>query len=303
MTIIDRIQMTRYSIAARERTGRSSWENALWELAYLPVKALAQLPVVTASARKEARSITVTRTTIGLRQWPPAFNGLRVAFLSDLHASLQTPCAFLEQVADETNRLKPDLILLGGDYVTRGTKYIKPMAQVLGKLKAPLGVFGVMGNHDYVAGIEMVRSALNHVGIVDVTNSGRWLSVNGSRVRIAGVGDLWHDRQDLDAALAGVRDNDPVILLSHNPDYVMQLMDLRVGLVLSGHTHGGQIQLPGIGPVVTNSRYGSYLLSGLISIDILQLFVSRGVGTVVVPLRHGSPPEIALLTLKQSDER
>ncbi len=303
MTIIERIQVKRYAVAAREGGARTRWEDALWELFYLPVKALARLPLVTTRAREEARSITVTEVNVALRQWPAAFDGLRVAFLADMHASPQTPCAFLERVVDETNRLQPDLILLGGDYVTKGTKYIKPMAQVLGKLKAPLGIYGVMGNHDYVAGPAAIRSALKQVGIVDVTNSGRWLKVDGSRVRIAGVGDLWHDRQDLEAALAGVKDSDPVILLSHNPDYAMRLMDLRVGLVLSGHTHGGQIRLPGVGPLITNSKYGTRLVNGLISIDILQLFVSRGIGTVVVPLRYGSPPEIALLTLRRSAER
>ncbi len=299
MTVFERIQMTHYALAAREPVARSKWEDALWELFYLPVKGFALLPVVTRQAREEARSIDVTQTNIELRQWPAAMDGLRVAFLSDFHASPETPCAFLERVVDETNRLQPDLILLGGDYVTLGTRYIVPVAQVLGKLKAPLGIYSVMGNHDYVAGIASIRAALKQVGIVDVTNSGRWLRVDGSRVRIAGVGDLWHDRQDLDAALAGVTDSDPVILLSHNPDYAVTLTDLRVGLVLAGHTHGGQIQLPGVGPLITNSKYGSRLVSGLIPIDVLQLYVTRGVGTAVVPLRYGAPPEISLLTLRR----
>lgn len=292
------IQSKQYPVTTGEEIPQHRWEDTVYELFYLPLRLLARLSLVPREAFEEARTITVTETEIELRHWPSVFDGLRVAFLTDLHASPQTPCAFLERVVDETNRLQPDLILLGGDYVTRGTEYIRPVAQVLGKLRAPLGIYGVMGNHDHVAGTAPIRSALQQVGIVDVTNSGRWLKVDGSRVRIAGVGDLWHDRQDLNAALAGVTDRDPVILLSHNPDYAMKLTDLRVGLVLSGHTHGGQIRLPQVGALITNSKYGSRLLSGLISIDILQLYVSRGVGTVVVPLRYGSPPEIALLTLR-----
>jgi predicted MPP superfamily phosphohydrolase len=298
---LEQIETEHYPVAEREQAARPRWEDTLYELFYLPVRVVARLPLLTTKAYEEARSISITQTSIGMRQWPSALDGMRVAFLSDMHASPQTPCDFIERVVDETNRLQPDLILLGGDYVTRGTEYIRPMAEVLGRLRAPLGVFAVMGNHDYRAGPALIRSALKQVGIVDVTNSGRWLRLDGSRLRIAGVGDLWHDQQDLKTALSGVTDNDPVILLSHNPDYAMRLTDRRVDLVLSGHTHGGQIRLPGVGPLITNSKYGTRLLNGLVTLDSLQLYVTRGVGTVVVPLRYGSPPEIALLTLRRSE--
>ncbi len=273
---------------------------ALDELFFLPVKALGQLPLLTESARVEARSITITHHALGLWQWPSAFDGLTVAFLTDMHCSPLTPPAFLAQVVEETNRLKPDLILLGGDYVTRGTDYVRPVAEVLTKLKAPMGVYSVLGNHDHFEAPDLVRSALREAGIVDVNNAGHWLTSGGSRIRIAGVGDLWEDKQDLRAALSGATEEDAVVLLSHNPDYAMQLTDRRVRLVLSGHTHGGQILLPGLGAAVTNSSYGNRLLSGLIAFDTFQLYVSRGLGTVVVPLRYRCPPEIALFTLRNN---
>lgn len=273
------------------------WLLALDELVFMPVKALGRLPLVTERARAEARSITITRHTLGLRKWPSAFDGLTVAFLTDLHCSPLTPPAFLTQVIAETNRLKPDLILLGGDYVTRGTDYVRPVGEVLAKLQAPMGVYSVLGNHDHFAAPDLVRSALRQAGIVDVNNAGHWLTSGGSRIRIAGVGDLWEDKQDLKTALSGATEEDAVILLSHNPDYAMRLTDRRVRLVLSGHTHGGQIILPGLGAAVTNSSYGNRLLSGLIAFETFQLYVSRGLGTVVVPLRYRCPPEIVLLTL------
>lgn len=268
---------------------------ALDELIFLPVKAFGQLPLVTAGARAEARSIAVECQTLGLRNWPAAFEGLRVAFLTDLHCSDTTPTAFLMQAVEETNRLKPDVVFLGGDYVTRGTEYIQPVADVLAHLRAPLGVYFVLGNHDHVAEPAMVRSALKHVGIIDVTNSGRWLSIGQERVRIAGIDDMWEGKPDLHAALSGTTEHDPVILLSHNPDFSMQLTDPRVRLVLSGHTHGGQILLPHIGAVVTNTSFG--LISGTFPFDTFQLYVSRGLGTVVAPLRYQCPPEVTLLTL------
>lgn len=271
------------------------WLMALDELVYMPVRVAGWLPVVTTGARAEAQSITITRNTLGLRQWPSVFEGMTVAFLTDLHCSAITPPSYLAQVIEETNRLKPDLVLLGGDYVTAGTDYIRPVADVLAKLKAPLGIYSVLGNHDHIAAPDTVRAALKRVGIVDVNNAGHWITLGGERMRIAGIGDMWEDRVDLKAALSGATAEDAVILLSHNPDYSMQLTDARVRLMLSGHTHGGQIVLPGIGAVVTNTSYG--LVSGLFPFETFQLYVSRGLGTVVTPLRYRCPPEIALLTL------
>ncbi len=274
-------------------------EKSVDPIFFLPIKVLAHLPFLTTRARAEARSISVTRQAIELPQLPAAFEGMSIAFLTDLHCSPQTPPDFLARVVEETNRLKPELVLLGGDYTSRGTAYLRPVAEVLGRLEAPRGVYGVLGNHDYWEDPAAVRAALRQSGIVDLTNAGRWVNVNGSRIRIAGVGDLWQDVQDLHAALAGVKESDAVILLSHNPDYAMRLKDKRVGLVLSGHTHGGQIRLPRIGPVITNSQYGRRLVSGLVSFDSFQLYTSRGLGTVIVPLRYQCPPEIALFTLKR----
>ncbi len=280
--------------------------NGLDELVSLPRKAVLELPLVGAGVR-EARQIEVTENSIALRGLPPAFDGVRAAFLTDLHAGPLTPPAFLEKVVHATNRLKPDLVLLGGDYINRGTEYVRPLAQVLGRLKAPLGLYGVLGNHDHVDNPAAVRAGLKQAGVIEVTNAGRWVSVDGSRIRIAGVGDLWWDRQDLDAALEGATEDDAVILLSHNPDYAveyavewaMKMKDRRVGLILSGHTHGGQIRLPRVGALHTNSRYGQRLVSGRVSFGSFELYVSRGIGTALVPIRYHCPPEIALFTLRR----
>ena len=158
-----------------------------------------------------------------------------------------------------------------------------------------------MGNHDHWVDVAAVRTMLTQAGIVDLTNRGTWLRCNGSRLRVAGVGDLWEDRQDLNSALEGTRENEAAVLLSHNPDFAAKLGDKRVKLVLSGHTHGGQVRLPGVGPLLTNSRFGRRWASGLTSVNGFQLYVSRGLGTVVVPIRYNCPPELCLITLQSTE--
>jgi predicted MPP superfamily phosphohydrolase len=268
-------------------------------LLVLPIMALVRLPFVATLAIKEAKSLTLEYPVIKLPHLPSAFDGITIAFLTDLHCSRLTPPQFLQTVVAETNRLKPDLVVLGGDYITHGTQYLRQVSGLLAQLKAPLGVFSVLGNHDYWVDAASVRAALAAAGIVDITNTGRWLSLNGNRIRLAGVGDFWEDYQDLHAALDGTREQDVAILLSHNPDYAARVTDARIKLILSGHTHGGQIRLPKVGALVSNSKYGNRLASGLIPFDSFQLYVSRGIGTVLIPMRYNCPPEVSLITLKQ----
>lgn len=157
----------------------------------------------------------------------------------------------------------------------------------------------VFGNHDNWVepglGSRVVR---DFPMLHDVNNGGAWLERQGQRLRIGGVGDLWTDKQDLSRALGDCRNDEVCILLSHNPDYAEQLRDKRVGLVLSGHTHGGQIVLPFFGAPLIPSRYGRKYQQGLVRAPHTQVFVSRGLGVVGLPFRFRCPPEIDLLDLK-----
>ena len=130
-----------------------------------------------------------------------------------------------------------------------------------------------------------------------MNNTGIWLERGRERLRIYGIGDLWTDRQDLASALGDATDRDAVILLSHNPDFAEEIKDPRVGLVLSGHTHGGQIVLPAIGAPIVPSRYGQKYLYGLVKGPSCQVFVTRGVGTSTPPVRFLCRPEVVLITL------
>jgi uncharacterized protein len=252
-----------------------------------------------AYGRAEAGWIDITRHTIAVPHLPPPFVGKTIALLTDPHHGPFNSLPFLHSIVEQANALKPDLIALPGDFIQGPRReFIDPALQVWSPLRAPLGVYAVPGNHDHMRGnVAAVRRAIRDSGLTDLTNTGCWIELDGHRLRLGGVDDLWHGKQDLDAALGDATDKDACILLCHNPDYAETLRDPRVGLMLSGHMHGGQIVIPGLGYHGLPSRYGLKYLQGLIKAPRTQVFVSRGLGTVGLPLRIRCRPEINLLTL------
>jgi predicted MPP superfamily phosphohydrolase len=245
----------------------------------------------------EARWCRVVRRTIAVPNLPSPFRGTTVALLADVHHGPFVPLDYIRHVVGMTNALKPDIVLLAGDYMHRSARYIAPGIAELGKLEAPMGRFAVRGNHDNREFTTTTRAALAEAKLPDLNNTGVWLERRGARLRIAGVGDLWTDDQDLVAALGDATLDDVVLLLSHNPDFVEAIRDPRVGLVLSGHTHGGQVVVPGFGAPIVPSRYGQKYLYGLVQGPCAPVFITRGVGTITPPVRFLCRPEIVLITL------
>jgi uncharacterized protein len=250
----------------------------------------------------EACALKITRRTISVPRLPGSFEGFRIAFLADIHHGPFTGLDYIRKVVKETISLSPDLIALGGDYVHSGGRYTHPCFEVLRGLSAPSGVVAVLGNHDHWDAPKETHVAIQEAGFSDLTNTGFWLKRGAERLRIAGVGDLWEDRQDLKAALGDMEPEETCVLLSHNPDYMEVLDDPRAGLVLSGHTHGGQVYLPPFGAPLIPSAYGQKYRYGLVKTSYSQVFVTRGVGTIYPPVRFCCPPEIALLTLIPSEQ-
>ncbi len=245
----------------------------------------------------EAGWIEVSETTLPLPGLPATFRGTRVVFLTDIHHGPYTDLAYVQNIVRTTNLLEPDLILLGGDYSLRDAKYIAPCLDMLGNLRAPMGVFGVMGNHDAWHGLQQTKDGLRHAGIHELSNDCQIFERGGDRFVLAGVEDLWTGVPHIGDALRTARRDDPVLLLAHNPDYCETLKDRRVGLVLSGHTHGGQMVFPGgIAPFVP-SWYGDKYLRGVVKAPETTVLVSRGLGTSMLPTRCGSRPEINVVTL------
>jgi predicted MPP superfamily phosphohydrolase len=251
----------------------------------------------------EAKWCRVVRQTIQLPNLPTPFRGTSLALLADVHHGPFVPLAYIRHVVSMTNSLRPDIVALVGDFVHRHDHYIAPAIEELGKLKGPLGRFAVRGNHDNrnYDGLHDFRllscTALADARLPDLNNCGDWIERGGKRLRICGVGDLWTDYQDLEMALGDATERDAVLLLSHNPDFVETIRDRRVGLVLSGHTHGGQIVVPGYGAPVVPSRYWQKYLYGLVQGPVCPVFVTPGVGTVTPPVRFLCRPEVVLITL------
>lgn len=243
----------------------------------------------------------VVRHAIPLPRLPAAFDGTTVAFLTDIHLGPYLSQDTLSAIVRTTRVLNPDLILLGGDYTLRDASYAGPCFEVLAQLQAPLGVFGVLGNHDYAHGLDAIRAGMRQAQIEELRNSGSWLTRRGERLRVCGVDDLWRGRPNVAAAVEDTRPDDACLLVSHNPDVAETLTDRRVGLMLSGHTHGGQVVIPGYGPPIVPSRYGAKYAYGLVEAPATQVLVSSGIGMSGLPIRANCQPEIVLLTLRAAE--
>jgi len=253
----------------------------------------------------EPRHLRVVRRTFPLRGLPKELDGLRVVQVSDVHHGPWLSEGDLHRIVRTANALQPDLILLTGDYVLHERVYAEPAVRVLSELRAPIGIVAVLGNHDWHESAPTLRAAFPKVGIPMLDNTRLFVRPDRTLVReadvglcVAGVGDYWHDRQLYDAALGGLPEAMPRILLSHNPDVAEDHRFLacrhRVDLMISGHTHGGQVKLPGVGALVTYSHYGKKYLHGLAQGPACPVHVSAGVGMSKMPVRIGVPPEIVV---------
>jgi uncharacterized protein len=248
--------------------------------------------------RGRSRGPEITRMDIHLRRLGPSHDGLRVVHLTDIHHSLYTPLEDVERAVDLTNQLQPDVVALTGDYVTLSSSYIQPVARVLGKLRARLGVFAVLGNHDFQVDPGAMTRALEAHNIRVLRNAHFALHTDHSRLWLLGVDDLWWGADDLGAVVRHLPGRDPKILLCHNPRGIRVAVKHQIDLVLSGHTHGGQVRLPLVGALYGNSKLGRRFIQGWNRLDGTQIYVSRGIGKVLLPLRVGCPPEIACLRLR-----
>jgi len=241
----------------------------------------------------------ITQTDVWLNRLSPAHDGLRIAQLTDLHHSLFTPLEEIQRAVHLTNHLRPDVVALTGDYVTLSPAYIWPVARALGKLRARLGVFAILGNHDFRVDPEEITRALRAQRIHVLRNAHCALRSRSGNLWVAGVDDLWWEAADIRAALRSIPARDPKILLCHNPLGIHMAAAHGIDLMLSGHTHGGQVRLPMFGSVYGRSKLGERFVEGWNRLDGTQIYVSRGIGKVLVPVRFGCPSEIALLRLRR----
>jgi predicted MPP superfamily phosphohydrolase len=261
---------------------------------------------VTYAMRVEPTWVEINRLTVPVAGLPSVFDGLRIVQLSDIHCGPFVSDVYLSEVVDLARAEEGDVIVLTGDYVHKGFKHIERMAAELGKLQAPLGVFAVLGNHDFsvrnALGIRRYRhlaravaDALSARGIRVLQNESLRLTRADSHIHLSGVDDLWSRVCDLEQALAGLCPTVPRILLAHNPRTIERLDGQRCDLMLSGHTHGGQIDLPGLGRITLGKRVKRFA-AGVYQCGGTVLYVNKGVG-VGFPVRYRVRPEVAVFTL------
>lgn len=248
----------------------------------------------------EASQIRIRRQTIILPRLPKAFVGKTIVLLADFHHGPFVGLDFIRRAVSLAQSLKGDAYALVGDFAHAGTnmaEQLPPCLDVLSRLEAPLGVFAVPGNHDIQHGRQVYSDVVRTMPLTDLTNRAIRLSIGSETLWLAGVDDLWWGKPDLSAALCGVPTGAAVVLLSHNPDFAEVNPDVRVDLILSGHTHGGQVYVPAVGTPWMPSRFGDKYRAGLVQGPASKVFVSRGLGESGVPLRLNCPPEINVLEL------
>ena len=239
----------------------------------------------------ERHQIGVTHATLPVAGLPQVLDGLRIGLLTDVHHSMTVPAADVTRAVGLVMAQRPDLIVLGGDYVTFGDRrFVGPVAELLAPLQAPHGVFAILGNHDDDR--DMPAALLQH-HIAVLKDARTRLDVRGEGLELAGVRFWTRKPEDVARVLRNAAGM--VLLLAHDPRRLTEAASLNVSAVLSGHTHGGQVVLPGVGAV---ARRRFPVLAGLGSKANTSIFVSRGIGTVYVPIRINCPPEVAIVTLE-----
>ena len=245
------------------------------------------------------RSIVLSNTyRIPVRNLPEAFTGFRIVHLTDLHYGPLVPLTLIEDLVDRTNRLKPDIIVCTGDYVheRNATGQIDAVWPVLSRLTARSGVYSVLGNHDHWASTSRSVYWLKRTG-QDLRHKTVALEREGQRLWLAGAGDLWEDFTGIDGLLQAVPGDACRIVLAHNPDTADIDRTSRVDLMISGHTHGGQIDIPFIGPPVLPVKNKNYSSGLKHTMRGEAVFISRGIGWTIYPVRFNCYPEIAILEL------
>jgi predicted MPP superfamily phosphohydrolase len=267
-----------------------------------------------------SRSLELAVENVDLKRLPPAFNGLKIGQITDIHAGPLVPPELIKKGVDFIMEKQPDVIALTGDFVSGATKILWTSyggfkqrhydycMRELKRLKAPLGVFAVLGNHDFWSGPEVaaeIARGLEGVGVRVLRNQAIPLEREGQNLYMVGVDDYWEGSYSLTKALLGIPKDQCRILLSHNPDVNENIESLRehIDFIISGHTHGGQVVLPFLGAPYLPSPFGQKYRAGLVRDGERQTYVSRGLGLFFAPIRINCPPDVSVLILRRKHKR
>ncbi len=244
--------------------------------------------------------VEVSRVAVKIANLPGEFAGLTIAHLSDIHHGPYTGLDYINRCIEIANGLEPHLIALTGDFTYRGRRYIEPCAELFRGLKARIGVYAVLGNHDYYAGAAQVSRALRNAGCNLLIDAHDRIEHRGSRLCLFGVDDLYYGHTNLNRLMRDAPKEAPKLVLAHNPDFIEEfaVAGKHIDFMMAGHTHGGQIRLPLLGAPHISSSYGQRYAVGLNRNGSMQVYTTRGIGAILLPSRFDCPPEIALYTLE-----
>ena len=247
----------------------------------------------------EGRLLQLNAYTIPVPRLPVEFSGFTIAHITDVHLGPLVSKAFVQKVVALANSTHPDLTVCTGDYVNErrnGSRQIDTVWPILARLKARYGVYSVLGNHDHWADFKRSRYWLDQTG-QNLRHKSVKITHNGAHIWLGGAGDYYEDRLEIDTAFQNIPDDQCKILLTHNPDAIDQFFRTKINLAIAGHTHGGQIRLPFIGAPVLPVHNKNYA-SGYIKSAKTNIFISRGIGWAILPVRLNCPPEVAVLHLQ-----
>ncbi len=281
---------------------------ALSRREFLRVSACALAAGALGNSLYEPHETAVSQVGITLKRLPAAFEGMRIAQLSDIHFSAYMTASHLDAVVGLTNAQKPDLVLLTGDFVTETSRRQRkrqasaeqawPCANVLRRIESPMGLFAVLGNHDYATNADVVSEALSvGSGIQVLRNRAVALERDGARLWLAGVDDVTACQAKPEDALRGVPRQECTVVAVHEPDFADEMRMFPVDFQISGHSHGGQIRFPGVGALYLPPGARKYPM-GHYTFGEFQLYTNRGIGVIDLPMRFLCPPEITVFTLK-----
>lgn len=245
------------------------------------------------------KKFNLTSIYIPIKDLPESLNLLKILHLSDIHAGDYVRHKFIEKVVTISNSFNPDITVITGDFTETDNTDIAWCAEELSKLTAKYGLYGVLGNHDMWNGADVITETLSKKHINILRNEHVRIPINDSELYLAGIDDYKNGSHDIRSAMKGIPKDATTIMLSHNPDSVDILADHKIDLMLCGHMHGGQWNLPIIGPPRIPSKYGKKHAWGLSHSKNTQIYTSSGIGTTFIPFRINCPPEITLLTLKR----
>lgn len=245
--------------------------------------------------------VEISRVEVKIHELPGAFEGFTIAHMSDIHHGIYTSLEYIVRCVDIVNSLQPDLVALTGDFTFGGERYLGPCAEAFRNLRSRAGVYAVLGNHDYYLGAALAARAFRQAGVNLMIDQKERLEHRGDKLWVLGLDDLYYGETRLPNVMREIPRDETRIVLAHEPDYIEEFADKEehADLIMSGHTHGGQIRFPIIGAPQVPSAYGQRYAMGLAHRGAMQIYTTRGVGSILLPVRFDCPPEIVLYTLRK----